>query len=301
MKPSLSIFNHPDYSALNVEGEQHYWRYEHRIGERLIGTLAGVFDGGRFVSGFSAPFGGIDLARERENPAVVAELVMAATEALARKGPRRILIRAKPMAYSEDEPAIHTALYRGGYGLAGSNLSFHVDLRRYADSAAYAEALLSDARRHVRRGLGREHEFRLAGTPEAEAAAYRVLEENRQARGWKLKLPYEYLAELAERFPDRIRYFMLSLQRQPTAVALVYRVARGRSLVVYWGHRPGSEAMAPMNLLAYHLVGRLKREGDVILDLGTASEDGVPIEGLAAFKRSLLGETSLRLDYVREV
>lgn len=296
----LSLFNHPDYSDLNVEGAQRYWRYDVLRAGRAVGTLAGVVNGLQFLSGFSAPFGGFEITRNRENPALIQDAVAEATAALATTGTRHWQIRAKPMAYSSNEPGIHLALNRAGWRVGRADLSFHIDLRFYPSATHYVDDLRSDARRHLKRALANDLRLRQATSPAAERTAYELLLENRTAAGRQLKLPFDYICALSARFPKRLRYFTLLRGVEPVAAALVYQVEPTCPLVIYWGHRPGSEQMSPMNGLAYHLVDRFIKEGAAILDLGTASEDGTPIESLASFKRSVLGEPTLRIDYERE-
>lgn len=296
----LLLFNHPHYSALNIAAGEHYWRHEVVRAGRSVGALAGVVQGERFISGFSAPFGGIEISRERESPVVIHGAIDEITARLAHTGCRRWVIRAKPMAYSHNEAAIHHAMNRAGWRPSRTDLSFYVDLRLFTRSGTYVDALRSDARRHLRRALALDMRLRLAGSAAAEREAYNLLADNRRAAGRVLKLPFEYLAQLSEHFPGRLRYYLLSEPNETLAVALVYRVEQRCHLVVYWGHRPGSESKAPMNALAYLLIDRLTKEGAAVLDLGTASEDGVPIEGLGAFKRSVLGEPTLRIDYERD-
>ena len=79
----LSLFNHPNYSGLNVEGEQRYWRHDVLRAGRVGGALAGVVNGPHFLSGFSAPFGDFEIMRNRENPALIHDVVAEATAALA--------------------------------------------------------------------------------------------------------------------------------------------------------------------------------------------------------------------------
>ena len=296
----LSLFNHPNYSGLNVEGEQRYWRHDVLRAGRVVGALAGVVNGPHFLSGFSAPFGGFEIMRNRENPALIHDVVAEATAALATTGTRHWQVRAKPMAYSTNEPGIHLALNRTGWRVARADLSYHIDLRLYPAASHYVDDLRSDARRHLKRALACDLRLRHTTSPRAERAAYDLLLENRAAAGRQLKLPFDYISTLSARFPKRLRYFTLLHGVEPVAAALVYQVRTHLPLLIYWGHRPGSEQMAPMNGLAYHLVDRFIKEGAAILDLGTASEYGTPIESLASFKRSVLGEPTLRIDYERE-
>ncbi len=96
-----------------------------------------------------------------------------------------------------------------------------------------------------------------------------------------------------------MRAFLLTHGGRSCAAALLYRVAPGRELVVYWGDAGHDLPRSPMNVLALRLVELALAEGARTLDLGISSVDGVPDQGLIQFKRSVLARESLRLDLVR--
>ena len=74
-----------------------------------------------------------------------------------------------------------------------------------------------------------------------------------------------------------------------------YRSRKGRelarnaraSLVFYWGDLPEAHAMSPVAFLADNLYKYCQREGITLLDIGTATDKGMPNVGLMTFKERL--------------
>jgi hypothetical protein len=178
-------------------------------------------------------------------------------------------------------------------------LNLHIDLEGVADADDYVSRLRSPARRALRHAADEPFAFAQARTEADWARAYALLAENRRAKGRRLALSLDYVRRVRDALPGRVRAFLLSHGGWPCAAALLYQLAPGRELVVYWGDAGHALPRSPMNLLSLRLVEVALAEGSRTLDLGISSVEGVPDQGLIQFKRSLLARESLRLDLVR--
>jgi hypothetical protein len=275
---------------------------------RLIGALAGVRDGDTFLSGHSAPFGGVDLVRERETPANVAWLVDGALAQLRAAGIREARVRLPPPCYGESEGLVQFTLLNRGFRVDRCELNQHIDLRAIADAGAYLAALKSPARRALRRLLGPELTFSAARTPAEWDRAYALLAANRAAKGRRLALSRAYVAQARAALGDAVRMYELLHGERSVAAALVYRVREHRDLVVAWGDGDHGLERSPMNLLAHRVVETALADGVRTVDLGISNEhepgpDGalVPNGGLVQFKQSVLAQTQPRLTLVKEL
>ncbi len=295
----LALFSTEAFHGLNVRPGQVVRRLDHEIDGRLVGSLVGVVEGDRFHSGHSAPFGGPDFVRDAETAANVAATLADAVARLERDGIRTIRVTARPAHYSGSETAVQFALLNMGFAVAGCELSLHIDLAPFSGPGDYVDALRSPARRALRHALDEPFALEPAADEDAWERGYRLLADNRAAKGRRLALSLDYTRRARDAFAGRVRMFVLTRAGAACAAALVYRVAPRRELVVYWGDAGHDLPRSPMNALAYLLVARVMGEGALALDLGTSSLDGVPDGGLIQFKRSVLARESLRLDLVR--
>jgi hypothetical protein len=281
------LFSDPRFHDLNDVPLLQRWRYEHRSGDRLVGVLDGVVSDGVFLSGHSAPFGGPDLAREDPTVEDTLGLVAGALEALRDDGVREVRIRARPPVYSAAEPLLEYVLLHLGFAVGHCDVNQHVDLRPLA-AGADPLSLLKRKRSYVRAALQQPHELvDVTGGPDL-TTLHRILDANRAAHGRPPGLPRDYLEQVRQVFPDRVRLLLLRQEGQAVAAAVVYRVLTDVDLLVAWGDAEHALERSPMDLLAHLLVTGSVADGARLFDLGPSSEkDGTPNVGLLNFKRSV--------------
>lgn len=305
----LTLFNQERFHALNVHEGLRPLRAEACDAEgRVIGALGGVIDGDTLVSGWSAPFGGVDLARDRETPANVGRVVDEALRRFAAEGVRTVRVKLPPAHLGESEPLIQFTLLNRGFAVERCELNQHIDLTPIACAEDYMARLRSPARRQLRRLLGPEFTVRRCLSSEDRDRAYATLAVNRAAKGRALSLSREYVERAHEAFPDHVRMLELRHAQRTVAAALIYRVREHRDLVVAWGDDPQGLERSPMNLLALRVVEDALADGVRSLDLGISNDHTpgpsgglVPDEGLVQFKRSVGASVEPRLTLVREL
>lgn len=291
----LNLFATETYNRRNLGTADTYLRIDHHHDGRLVGSFAGVVTGDTFWSGFSAPFCGPDLVRERETPRLVQGLVDHTLHELRARGIERVRVKARPGSYSASEIYVVHALMHRGIGIVSSELSYGIDVSPFADGAAYRASLKAPARRALRHADTEPYEYRLAEDEHEFAVGYELIAANRARRGYPLRLSLDYLLALRADFGDRIRFFVLHHGDDPVAAALLYRLRPDIELVEYWGdhHDLGR---SPMNRLAEEVCTRAIEEGVRLVDLGISSVDGEPNDGLIQFKQSIGATAELRLD-----
>jgi hypothetical protein len=291
-----SLFNDPAFHALNgVEGIL--------VAHEGIGALGGVLlDGGRFVSGHSAPYGGVDLVRERETPARIGELLDVALERLAQLGAHDVTLRLPPACHHASCETVVFGLLNRGFAVAEADLSFHLDVRRFASPEDYVAALKPPARRALRHAQAEPWSLVAADAEDSAAwdRGFALLDANRAAKGRALSIDRAYVERARRAFPERIRLAELCHADRPVAAALSYRVRPQVELVVAWGDAGHALERSPMNRLAYELVARALAEDVAVLDLGTSTLPGpdgrrVPNDGLIQFKTSVGASAQTRL------
>ncbi len=292
MAPSL--FNDPAFHALNgAEGVL----LEHAEDGRAVGALGGVLlDGGRFVSGHRAPFGGFDLAKERETPARIGALVDATLAQLAALGASEVLLRLPPSSHHASHETLLFTLLNRGFAVAEADLAFQIDLRALVDADAYAATLKPPARRALRHAAREPWSIAEAAADDTNTwdEGFALLHDNRATKGRELSIDRAYVERARLAFPDRIRLLTLQHSDRQVAAALTYRVRPHVELVVAWGDAGHALERSPMNRLAYEVVARALTEHVALLDLGTSTlpndqGDGrrIPNDGLIQFKQSI--------------
>lgn len=302
----VSLFNRAAYHDLNlVRGDRAVRLVSERDG-RELGSLSGVVTGDRFVNGHSAPFGGIDLARERETPANVDAVVRDALAQLEELGVAEAEVRLPPSCHGASEPLVLFTLLNHGFAVTRAELNQHIDLEHVADRDAYLASLKSPARRALKHLADAGFELTEVQDDAGWLRAYDILAANRAAKGRALSLSADYVLCARDALAPHVRMFELRTPAGPCAAALVYRVLPGREVVVAWGDSGHDFERSPMNMLALRVVERALDEGVRAIDLGISNEpDPEPPlavnAGLAQFKQSVGARIEPRLRLTRRI
>lgn len=291
-----TLFNRAAFHALNGVTP---WSCTYAEDGREVGRLAGAVVDGVLVSGHSAPFGGLDLARDHEPPGRVAALVDHVCSAARAEGLRAVRIRLPPPCWQPAAaPTIQFALLNAGFAVVRAELNQHIEPR-----PDYVGSLRSPARRALSHLLA-DTAFAF-GEARSLRGAHALLAANRLAHGRRLALDAGYVSRARRALgTDVVRMAELTHEGRRVAAALTYRVCARRELVVAWGDHGHALHRSPMNLLALRLVERALEEGIELLDLGISNgpgDDGrlVADAGLAQFKRSVGARETVRLTVER--
>lgn len=283
----LHVFNSVDFAELNKDkcaSVQYLCFSENKA---RIGLVMGDRDG-LFQSPFSAPFGGFD-ANQPDRVEYYEEAVSLLKEHLKAAGkPLKMVL--PPTAYGASTAKMFNALTRGGAGLIFSELNYAYELDRFMDYESYLDR---SARKNFHNARQYPFQFlELQRTPENITRAYAVIQENRQSKGYPLRMSLESVLQTAEIVAAE--FFVMTLERADVAAAMVYPVTDGIHQVVYWGDAPGYTDCRAMNFFTYKVFEHYAKKGLKLLDIGPSSVEGVPNYGLCSFKENLGCTVSLR-------
>jgi hypothetical protein len=121
-------------------------------------------------------------------------------------------------------------------------------------------------------------------TPEERAEGFDVLAESRARRDLPLTMTLADLEEMTQTFPDRVFWMGAFLSGELVGVMIMLRVRSDVLYIAYPGERTHALRLSPVTFMvdeAYRLSQSL---GIALLDYGTSSIDGAPLEGLAHYK-----------------
>jgi hypothetical protein len=293
----IALFNDERYHRCNLRSGQRVFRYDHVVGNSLIGTLSGVVEGELLDCGHSAPFGGIDCTRRRESASMILNLLRAAITRARAEGIRTIRIRGRPGYFGPNELTSEFALLNFGASIESCELALGLELWRLGTLEEYLAVLRPAERSAVRHGLRTGMFFGAAETVNDWAACYELLAETKRRRGAQASISFDYIMMLRDIFGTRIAMHRLMLGSELAGAALVYRLRKDWDYVAAWGDDLRHRQDRVMNVMAYQLVRAAIAQGVSLIDTGTASVRGVPDGGLIQFKQNIGGTTGLRLNF----
>lgn len=287
------VFNTVEFAQLNSHKAKclHYLVFDD-AGARL-GLILGEHNDGNLYSPFSAPFGGFTTNRPQQF-----EYFDNAITALKEYGKninKHIIITLPPDFYDRRQlPLAVNALHRHAE-TRFVDVNYHFQIEDFAN---YSSLIDRNARNKLNKALKENLIFNKVekGDSNGVARAYEVIRRNREEHGYPLRMSYDDVAKTIEIIPAD--FFLLSHDGTDIAAAQVFHVAEDICQLIYWGNLQESSQMRPMNLLAYRVFEYYYKQGLRILDIGPATEDGVPNYGLCNFKESIGCKTSNKFSFL---
>ena len=273
IKP-LHAYNFPDFIELNREKADDTVTLTFGDHARLV---LGV-KRGRYMSPFSAPFGGPDF-RGYPSAALLEEI----SETLLNL-PGQVTLTLPPDFYSPFTAPLAIHLLNDKRWDVTVDTNYHFDLSRLDNYSGLitdsARKLLAQAERAGLRTVTIADD-----DTRAQLTAYRLLAENRQAKGRSLSMTFDEILKTSAII--HTDWFMTLHGDIPVAAAVCHNAGAWTDRVIYWGHLPEHSALRPVNKLAIDLFRYYDMTGSAIVDIGPASIHGIPDPGLCRFKESI--------------
>lgn len=232
---------------------------------------------------YSAPFSMFDkLHRDIE----VEELEQAFEELdqyCRQSGIGEILFRFPPSFYDEAFLAkLQNVLIRKDYEIVFCDLNYHLCI---GNEQEFWKNLKRNGRKNLNQAMHQKYRFAHCETWEEKKLAYDIIAANRKSRGYPLRMTWEEVAVTSEATASD--FFLLELEENYVASAVVFAVTADIYQVIYWGNLLEYAPKRPMNYLAYQLYIYYEKKGVRILDIGPSSEEGIPNYGLCSYKESI--------------
>ncbi|MDE6556435.1 MAG: GNAT family N-acetyltransferase [Duncaniella sp.] len=268
------VYNSVKFSELNRNKAEEviYLLLNDEKGKPQFGITLGLREN-MLLSPFSAPFGGVETVKQRKSVAHWIEAAECVKEyAAVRNFALRIAL--PPSFYSPTDALDAQSLAFSSTGLTNvPEYNYHFP-HNFPDLSSSSRNKLTTAKKQ---------NFDIKITDEVDRA-YAVIRENREERGYPLRMTLEQVKETVKVI--KADFWLVSLGDEDVAAAQIYHVAPGVVQVIYWGDKRRFSAMRPMNLLAWE-VARHYAEKGILVDVGPSSSDGVPSYGLCDFKENI--------------
>jgi hypothetical protein len=240
-----------------------------------------------------APFGSVEF-----NPNLsvnhLDELVEAVRKYARQHSIRSVRITSYPDCYTEANAALLTyCLLHNGYNLAIQDLNFHIPISTRPFESIIRASERWHIRKCVRSGFSFAEEVQL-DLPFIHA----FIQASRFRKGFPMSSDLHSFEQMFSHFPGVYRIFTVRDTDKVIAVAVTVHINADILYTFYLADEVGYQSFSPTVLLLQGVYEVSQREGYRILDLGIATDRGVPNEGLIHFKRSLGGLPSLKPTFV---
>lgn len=246
---------------------------------------------------YSAPFGNFEKLQKHIKLEEIEESVELLEQYAKNNGIYSIMFRLPPSFYDESFISkVGNCLLRKGFKVDYCDLNYQIFI---CDVERYVQMILRNAKKNLKHAQNQDFGFIRCNTKEEKREAYEVIKNNRQRKGYPLRMTYEQVMDTTK-LTDH-DFFLLRKGAISVASAIIFKVSYHCYQVVYWGDIGGYEDKRPMNMLAYKLCEYYYQKGAQVLDVGPATERGIPNYGLCDYKESIGCSVSTKYTYIKRV
>jgi hypothetical protein len=233
---------------------------------------------------FSAPCGGFSFISDDLKFQYLDEAVDLLIAWARSKDIGNVKITLPPMLYNEAFISKQfNTFYRKGFAISASDINHSFRTEKF--DAQYIPSLWHNARKNLRISLDSNLTFRQTKSESEREEAYSVIRDNREARGFPLRMTWEQVRTTTEVITSD--FFLVTNGEKNVASAIVFHVAPGIVQIIYWGDLPEFASLKTMNFLSYHVFQHYKNSGIRIIDIGISTDNSIPNFGLCDFKESI--------------
>lgn len=248
-----------------------------------LGLIGAVIDK-KFRSSFSAPFGGFSFLKNDVSLETIDSAIDLFLDYCKSCELNEVELILPPLFYDENFISkLNNCLYRKKFILSSNDLNFSIHLHGTIED--YENTLQYNAKKNLTISLTKNFEFKICETEDDKLLAYEIIKKNREAKDFNLSMTYDKILSTIKLV--KTDFFLLQLDAEPVASAMVFHVAKNIVQVIYWGDLPEFSNHKTMNYLSYSVVSHYYKTDIKIIDIGPSTQDSIPMYGVCDFKESI--------------
>lgn len=287
---------HPYNDALFIELNSHKCQKIHYLvfaknnSPRLSLVLGET--NGLFSSPFSAPFGGFDFLGKEPDSEVMNEVCFLLKRYLIDNNFACCCITLPPLFYANTFLSkCVNALNANKFAIKYADIDHFVWVKNKSTEELISKFTRA-ARKNYNKSLQSDFTFRVNNDVDL-ADAYAVIQSNRNAKGFYLRLTLEEIQAVARIIPVD-SFLLTNKEDENVASAIVYHINPKIVQIIYWGHKPEFSAQNPMNYLSFKIFEYYAQNSIEVVDIGPSSSESIVFTGVCNFKESIGCDTDLK-------
>lgn len=280
--PDCSLFHDPRFFGLHADGTTRrgvYLTARHGDVVVSIGHALEV-EPGEWESPGRGTFGGVQWLGTSVTVDALQHGYALLEREVRRLGARSLRITLPPADHQPLAARFSAeALRTRGYSLLWTDLNFSVPVT--------AQPLRDRMNRGKRQMVDRARRMGLVGrrlAADERGAAHALIADCRARRGWPMTMTLDALTTMHDRLPGSMIWIGLFAETRMVGAAILMRVRPDVLYVPFAGNHESAEYRGSKELLLDAAYAEAQLGGYRLLDYGIATEQGVPNEGLIAFK-----------------
>ena len=287
-----SLFNTPEFYATHaIDHQAYFFSLRDEASQMIVGrSHFAEFSPGHFASPLRGTFGGIEAVTN--DLAMLEQFIRDIENHFIFIGAKSLQLALIPFAHKPAfSSCLTNTLVRLGYKIELFDLNYSMVVL----AGNLVDRMDRNKQTRLRKCQREGMSFSLCQSPNQCRAAYDAILANRESKGYQLSMSYDQIANMANTFSNRFKFFTITHHSIIIAGAVCIAISSNVLYVFYWGDVPGYETFSPVVLLADGIYTFAQKNGFSILDAGRSTDLSVPNIGLIRFKEELGFEASLKL------
>ncbi|MFN6947038.1 MAG: GNAT family N-acetyltransferase [Cytophagaceae bacterium] len=285
----LFLFNTEKHLKSQPHPERYTFKLIHNKTGIIHAQLSLFVKENQAVSPLRAPFGSVEFD-SKLSFANLLQLLEAVDEFASERKLSLIRLVSYPFCYAnENSQLLAFALLAKGYNMPVAEVNYHIDV----DQEPFEKKIKLTERQKLKRCLKKGYVFS-SGEMEEPDNIYDFIMRCRNAKGYPITLSREDFKALFDKLADEFVFFKVEYANKPVALSFGVKINSQILYNFYMADDPEYKSDSPCVLLLEGIYNYCQENKYHILDYGTASEHGVPNQGLIAFKESTGGKPSLK-------
>lgn len=280
-----NIFNKALFSELNADKiSDIIYMIIYKKGSARFALTMGIGHDNELRCPFSAPFGYPEETKPTQSISDYYHAAIAINKYVDQLESHNVSITFPPLFYDNEViTAWVNALAQNGWVIDYFEINYAFHIPEILEN--YETKIARNARKNLRIAEHSGLQIVNCINESEKREAYHIIKKNREAKGYPLRMTEEQVMKTINLVNSDM--YMVSLESENIASALVYEVTDNILQVIYWGDVPGYSDKKPINFLAYELLKIYSGKGYEYLDIGPATEQGIADFGLCDFKDSI--------------
>lgn len=272
--PKASFLFNQDFYLKNHTASALYF-FDQSINPNLLCSIVEVSPG-NFVSGYCAPFAGIECRDVQQLQTFVGYI----KETCKTLGATSITLRQAPVCYQSTSAAIHEALMKNGFQLKFSDTNQHI----LVTDAPFQTILDDQKKRRLAKLKATGARVEILNHIDSETW-YDLYVQSRVAKDFPVTISKEAYMDLSSKLSDTYQYAGVYLEDTLLANAVFVKV--NQDVLYYFLAASDADyaSLSPSVLVLEAMYELAQKQQYKILDLGISSVDGQLNEGLHLFKK----------------
>ncbi len=278
------IFNKLDFNLMNAKAKGITIKcLAFRTKKFRLGLIGAIVDN-KFISPFSAPFGGFSYTSQEVSLELIDEAVDLFLNYCCTNCITQVHITLPPLFYEESFISkLANSLFRKKFYIEKVDLNYSIHLDKEASS--YIDSLHYNAKKNLNIALAKGFNITKCQTLTEKELAFEIIKKNRKIKGYPLRMTFDDISKTISII--NADFFLVDFGKEVVAAAMIFHVAEDIVQVVYWGDLPDYGMNKTMNFLSYSIVEHYCSTQIKIVDIGPSTEDSIPNYGLCDFKESI--------------